>query len=183
MSANVSEEHVASVISYLLHAGFLLGLFFDPENGGDMYLRNVGWLSADYTALFPRRQNSGNNITFQKPHYIYTKCNICSLLVNLWTLTKDVFPFSGLLADSRWLRINASRRPESSVPIIKVAIDLIELWGLRTQQYCIFWKKIFNFGVFQKLVCIYTDFNFFFLWPLPRTLGFVTYPADSFRSP
>jgi hypothetical protein len=23
---------------YLLHAGFLLGLFFDPEDGGDMFL-------------------------------------------------------------------------------------------------------------------------------------------------
>jgi hypothetical protein len=23
-------------------AGFLLGLFFDPEDGGDMFLRNVG---------------------------------------------------------------------------------------------------------------------------------------------
>jgi hypothetical protein len=26
----------------LLHAGLLLGLYFDPENGGDMFLRNVG---------------------------------------------------------------------------------------------------------------------------------------------
>jgi hypothetical protein len=27
---------------YLLHAGFLFGLFFDPEDEGDMFLRNVG---------------------------------------------------------------------------------------------------------------------------------------------
>jgi hypothetical protein len=28
--------------SKLLHAGFLLGLIIDPENEGDMFLRNVG---------------------------------------------------------------------------------------------------------------------------------------------
>jgi hypothetical protein len=27
---------------YLLHAGFLLGLFFDHEDGGDVFLQNVG---------------------------------------------------------------------------------------------------------------------------------------------
>jgi hypothetical protein len=26
------------------HAGFLLGFFFDPDDGGDMFLRNVGRL-------------------------------------------------------------------------------------------------------------------------------------------
>jgi hypothetical protein len=33
----------------------LLGLFFDPEDGSDMFLRNVGWLSTDYKTLHPRR--------------------------------------------------------------------------------------------------------------------------------
>jgi hypothetical protein len=27
---------------YLLHAGFLLDLFFDPEDGSDVFLRSVG---------------------------------------------------------------------------------------------------------------------------------------------
>jgi hypothetical protein len=44
----------------LLHAGFLLGLLFYPEDGGDMFLRNVGRLSANYTALYPRRTLQDN---------------------------------------------------------------------------------------------------------------------------
>jgi hypothetical protein len=31
-----------SSVCHLLHAGFLLGTFFDPEVGGDMFFRNVG---------------------------------------------------------------------------------------------------------------------------------------------
>jgi hypothetical protein len=27
---------------YLLHEGFLLGIFFDPENEGNMFLQNIG---------------------------------------------------------------------------------------------------------------------------------------------
>jgi hypothetical protein len=42
---------------YLLHAGFLLGLFFDPEHGGDILLGNVGWLSADHTPLYVNRDS------------------------------------------------------------------------------------------------------------------------------
>jgi hypothetical protein len=40
--ANVSEEHVASILrsaSYLLHAGLLLGLLSSPEDGGYKFLR------------------------------------------------------------------------------------------------------------------------------------------------
>jgi hypothetical protein len=35
--------------------GFLLGLLLDPEDGGDMFLRNI-WLSPNYMAL--RRRGS-----------------------------------------------------------------------------------------------------------------------------
>jgi hypothetical protein len=38
----------------------LLGLFFDPEGEGDTFLRNVGSLSTDYTALYPTRCNSSH---------------------------------------------------------------------------------------------------------------------------
>jgi hypothetical protein len=34
--------------------------FFDPEDGGDTFLRNVGYNSADYTASYPRRRYSSN---------------------------------------------------------------------------------------------------------------------------
>jgi hypothetical protein len=33
-------------------------LFFDVESGGDIFLRNVSQLSADYIAYYPRRWNS-----------------------------------------------------------------------------------------------------------------------------
>jgi hypothetical protein len=38
------------------HTNFLLGLFLDPDYGRDMFLRNVDWLSSDYTALYPKRE-------------------------------------------------------------------------------------------------------------------------------
>jgi hypothetical protein len=43
---------------YLLHAGFLLGLFFDPEDGGRMFLQNIYQLSMHYKTFYPRRLGS-----------------------------------------------------------------------------------------------------------------------------
>jgi hypothetical protein len=48
----------------MFHAAFLLGLFLDPEDGGHMFLRNVGFLSTNYTALSPRRWNSSEDLEF-----------------------------------------------------------------------------------------------------------------------
>jgi hypothetical protein len=44
--------------------------FFDPENGGDMFLRNVGWNSTDYTASYPRRWYSSYFICFCWLHWL-----------------------------------------------------------------------------------------------------------------
>jgi hypothetical protein len=39
-------------------AGVLLGLLFNTEDGGYMFLRNVVWLSPEYKTFYPGRQNS-----------------------------------------------------------------------------------------------------------------------------
>jgi hypothetical protein len=36
----------------------LLGLLFIPEDGSNMFLQNISWLSIDYMALYSRRKNS-----------------------------------------------------------------------------------------------------------------------------
>jgi hypothetical protein len=38
----------------LLHGGFLFGLFFDREDGGDMCLRNFGGFSMEYMGFYPK---------------------------------------------------------------------------------------------------------------------------------
>jgi hypothetical protein len=85
-SANILVEHIASIFwveeyavhvctyscrtcsclcscysCYLLHASFLLGLFFSPEYGCRIFLQNVCWLLMNYTALIPEER------AFQKP--------------------------------------------------------------------------------------------------------------------
>jgi hypothetical protein len=57
-SKNELRKNSRPLFATCVHAGFLLDLFFDLEDGGDMFLRNVGLLSRDYTALYPRRQYS-----------------------------------------------------------------------------------------------------------------------------
>jgi hypothetical protein len=56
--------HIKSTVFWditCFHAGFLLGLFFDTEDGGDMFLRNVGWLPADYMVLYPEDSTLHNH--------------------------------------------------------------------------------------------------------------------------
>jgi hypothetical protein len=64
VSTDVSEEHIASIFrveeigSANQQASRWLAwwtYFFGPEDGGDTFLRNVGWISTDYTASYPKR--------------------------------------------------------------------------------------------------------------------------------
>jgi hypothetical protein len=56
------------IFCYLLHPDSLLGLFFDRVGEGEMFLRNVGCLSTDYSALYPKKLYS---VTFS-PQANYT---------------------------------------------------------------------------------------------------------------
>jgi hypothetical protein len=67
------------------HAGFLLGLFFRPEDGGDIFLRNVGLILTDYTALYPRRYNCSYRIfvvSFLESDWIGQEDEYCGLYQN-----------------------------------------------------------------------------------------------------
>jgi hypothetical protein len=54
-SGGICLFHLHVSACYLRHDGFLLCLFLLPENGGDMFLGNVGFLSTYYAPLNPRR--------------------------------------------------------------------------------------------------------------------------------
>jgi hypothetical protein len=52
----------------------LLGLFFEPEDGGDMFLQNIDWLSVDYAALYIPEDGTLHNHCYEnlKSYFIYS---------------------------------------------------------------------------------------------------------------
>jgi hypothetical protein len=67
-SLRTTQRHIPEYDTLLYHAVFLLGLLFNSEDEGDIFLRNVRWLSTDYAALYSRRYNSWN-YTFSRSQW------------------------------------------------------------------------------------------------------------------
>jgi hypothetical protein len=68
------------------HAGFFIYLLFNPEDRGDMFLRDVFWLSTDYMELYSRRRNSSKCcVGFE----VFTCHLLARCLLNLFSDPED----------------------------------------------------------------------------------------------
>jgi hypothetical protein len=52
----MSNLHFGGTYCYLLCSGFLLGIFFDPEDGSSMFLQIISWSSVNFSVFHSRRQ-------------------------------------------------------------------------------------------------------------------------------
>jgi hypothetical protein len=82
-------KQVASV------ADFFLGLFFESEDGIDMFFRNVDWLSTDYTALYVWRWN-----TWVRIGLVVTSCEY-DTETSCWMSGNNLFSNSVTISCSR----------------------------------------------------------------------------------
>jgi hypothetical protein len=96
---------VGNKLAICLLAGFCWTYFFHPEDGRDMFLRNVGWNSTDYTASYPRRLYSPW-LPLWKLQVLHNKpcCSVlsqaCLCLINSLPLPRLWFSF--LSVGSTW---------------------------------------------------------------------------------
>jgi hypothetical protein len=73
-----------------------LPYFFDPEDGGDMFLRNIGWLITDYAAIYPQDGTLSS-------HSCENRKRISSNLKEILShFLKSQLPFRHRLYNSPW---------------------------------------------------------------------------------
>jgi hypothetical protein len=65
-------------------------VLFDPEDGGDMFLRNIRLIPTDHVALYPRRQNSYNAFL----RVVSNEGRKTKKLNLLWSFCEQVNPFT-----------------------------------------------------------------------------------------
>jgi hypothetical protein len=86
----------------LVHADFLLHIFFDPENGGRTILWNVGWQTARH--YIPEFGTTATAVRISNPKYTYIR-KLAS--VSPHTVSETVWPteeprFDSTLRQIRW---------------------------------------------------------------------------------
>lgn len=70
-----------SLLVLCCYAGFFVGLFFELEGGGDIFIQNLCWLSVDYMALYPGRLFESNK-GLDEECFLWDG-NLCKLYVML----------------------------------------------------------------------------------------------------
>jgi hypothetical protein len=55
----------------------LFSLFFNPEDKGDIFLRNMDWYSTGVTVSYPRRQISWNSRLLRSPTAVFCRLISC----------------------------------------------------------------------------------------------------------
>jgi hypothetical protein len=92
MSVSYQVRRASEGISnYLLHAGFLYGLFIEPEDEGDNFFRNISSHSKKYyIALYPRKHTFLLNFvyTFQ---FGLTSGDMKLRITRIWDFVHLVF--------------------------------------------------------------------------------------------
>jgi hypothetical protein len=72
-----TRHRLVALFAICFQAGIFVCLFFDPENGGNMFLRNVVSLNANYISLYPKRwyfliiNNNISSITNHVNHFLF----------------------------------------------------------------------------------------------------------------
>jgi hypothetical protein len=87
------------LLAIRFHASVLLALL-DPEYGGDISVRNVGWLSTDYTALY--HNHRCENL---KSYNIIFTLRVFFLILILDKLRYQIWRFFPELADHSGLAV------------------------------------------------------------------------------
>jgi hypothetical protein len=60
------QDRRISLLATCFHDGFLLNLFFQLEDGGDIFLRNVCWLSTNYKGVISQKTEPFKSIAAKK---------------------------------------------------------------------------------------------------------------------
>jgi hypothetical protein len=71
--------------------------YFDPEDGGNMFLRNVGWHSTDYTTLYPRKLYSLEPPLWE-PQILQLILFVCIFSVKFYVPSSDLVSWFCILS-------------------------------------------------------------------------------------